>query len=136
MEKRIWVAIFLVVALAACDPNNKSQEQETLGETHIRAPFALSIHGGAGTIKRGSMTPEQEAASREKMQESLNAGYSVLDAGGTALEAVIASIKIMEDSPLFNAGKGSVFTHEETNEMDAAIMDGATRNAGAVAALP
>lgn len=135
MDKRIWGIILLVAFITGCDADGKNPGEENSGEGHKVPPIALAIHGGAGTIKRGSMTPEQEADYREKMQESLDAGYSVLDRGGTALEAVIASIKIMEDSPLFNAGRGSVFTHEGTNEMDAAIMDGATRNAGAVASL-
>ena len=97
--------------------------------------IALAIHGGAGTIRKGSMTALQEAEYRQKLDESLNAGYTVLETGGSALEAVIAAVRVMEDSPLFNAGKGAVFTSEGTNEMDAAIMDGSTKNAGAVAAL-
>lgn len=97
--------------------------------------IALAIHGGAGTINREKMTVEQELEYRNKMEESLDAGYAVLEAGGSALEAVMSAVKVMEDSPLFNAGRGSVFTSDGTNEMDAAIMDGATKNAGAVAAL-
>lgn len=96
---------------------------------------ALAIHGGAGTIRKGNMTDQEEAAYRHKMEESLDAGYAVLESGGSALEAVMAAVKVMEDSPLFNAGKGSVFTSDGENEMDAAIMDGATKNAGAVAGI-
>ncbi|MCI0707691.1 MAG: isoaspartyl peptidase/L-asparaginase [Ignavibacteriae bacterium] len=98
-------------------------------------PIAIVIHGGAGTILRENMPPEREKEYRAKLEEALNAGYAVLKQGGTSLDAVEAAIHIMEDSPLFNAGKGAVFTSEGTNELDAAIMDGATLNAGAVAGL-
>ncbi|RMD89533.1 MAG: isoaspartyl peptidase/L-asparaginase [Alphaproteobacteria bacterium] len=94
--------------------------------------YSLAIHGGAGTITRDRMTPELEAAYREKLTEALRAGQTILAKGGAALDAVSAAITVMEDSPLFNAGKGAVFTNEGRNELDAAIMDGATLNAGAV----
>src|SRR5437870_5317088 len=97
--------------------------------------FRLVIHGGAGTISRSEMTPEREKAYRDTMSMALEAGYAVLKGGGSSLDAVEATIKIMEDSPLFNAGKGAVFTHDGRNELDAAIMDGATLKAGAVAGL-
>ncbi len=97
--------------------------------------FALVIHGGAGTILKKNMTPEKETAYREKMRESLQAGYDVLKNGGSSEDAVQAAIMIMEDSPLFNAGKGSVYTNKETNEMDAAFMEGKTCKAGAVAGV-
>lgn len=97
--------------------------------------FVLVIHGGAGTILKKNMTPEKEAAYREKLRESLQAGHDVLKNGGTSEDAVQAAIMIMEDSPLFNAGKGSVYTNKETNEMDAAFMDGKTGKAGAVAGV-
>ncbi|HEX5133407.1 MAG TPA: isoaspartyl peptidase/L-asparaginase [Candidatus Krumholzibacteria bacterium] len=95
----------------------------------------LVVHGGAGTIERSSMTPEQDAAYRAALAEALVAGYRVLSAGGPALDAVEAAICVLEDSPLFNAGRGAVFTSEGKNELDASIMDGATHNAGAVAAI-
>ncbi|MCC9137960.1 isoaspartyl peptidase/L-asparaginase family protein [Pontibacter silvestris] len=95
----------------------------------------LVIHGGAGTITRENMTPEKEKAYREVLNEALQTGYAVLKKGGTSLDAVEATIHVMEDSPLFNAGKGAVFTNEGKNEMDAAIMDGKTLNAGAVASI-
>ncbi|MBI4946381.1 MAG: isoaspartyl peptidase/L-asparaginase [Bacteroidetes bacterium] len=95
--------------------------------------FAIVIHGGAGTILRDSMSPELEKQYKAKLSESVKAGYDILSKGGTALDAVAASIKVLEDSPLFNAGKGSVFNHEGKNEMDASIMDGKTLMAGAVA---
>ncbi|MCE7913339.1 MAG: isoaspartyl peptidase/L-asparaginase [Nitrosomonas sp. PRO4] len=95
----------------------------------------LVIHGGAGAILRSKLTPEREQAYRQALAESLTAGYTVLKAGGSSVDAVIAAIAVMEDSPLFNAGKGAVFTHAGRNELDASIMDGATRMAGAVAAV-
>lgn len=98
-------------------------------------PIAIVMHGGAGTIRREDMTPAQEAAYRAKMSEALKTGYAVLEKGGKALDAVEAAITVLEDSPLFNAGKGAVFTHNGKNELDAAIMDGATLNAGGVAAV-
>lgn len=98
-------------------------------------PIRLVIHGGAGTITKGTITPEQEKEYKEKLTEALNAGYAVLNSGGTSIEAVQKSINVMEDSPLFNAGKGAVFTHDGRNELDASIMDGKTRKAGAVAGV-
>lgn len=97
--------------------------------------YAIAIHGGAGTITRQSMTAEREQAYRAKLAEALEAGRKVLAAGGSALDAVEAAIVVMEDSPLFNAGKGAVFTADGRNELDASLMDGRTLNAGAVAAV-
>src|SRR6184192_2573455 len=104
-------------------------------------PFVASaktmfvMHGGAGTITRQNMTAEAEAQIRAKLEEALKAGHAILARGGTSLDAVEASIRILEDSPLFNAGKGAVFTHEGRNELDSAIMDGKTMKAGAVAGV-
>ncbi len=95
----------------------------------------LVIHGGAGTIERSSMTPEREAKYRATLAQALSAGYAVLHSGGSSLDAVEAAVCVMEDSPLFNAGKGAVFTNDGHNEMDASIMDGSNRQAGAVAAV-
>jgi beta-aspartyl-peptidase (threonine type) len=97
--------------------------------------IVIAIHGGAGTITRSSMTPAKEAAYREVLAASLAAGHAVLAASGGAVDAVLAAVRVMEDSPLFNAGRGSVFTADGRNEMDAAIMDGRTRAAGAVAGV-
>jgi beta-aspartyl-peptidase (threonine type) len=94
--------------------------------------FSIAIHGGAGTIMKEDITPELEAAYRNALQESLEAGYGILANGGSALKAVKAAVMVMEDNELFNAGKGSVFTKEGLHEMDAAIMDGRTLNAGAI----
>ncbi|WP_448660586.1 isoaspartyl peptidase/L-asparaginase family protein [Sphingomonas sp. CJ99] len=97
--------------------------------------WTLVIHGGAGVIERDKMTPEREAAARAGLNAALDAGSKVLDAGGSALDAVEAAVRVLEDDPHFNAGRGAVFTYEGTNELDAAIMDGATRAAGAVAGV-
>ncbi len=89
----------------------------------------LAIHGGAGTIARSRMTPEIERDIRVGLQYALEAGHEILRNGGSSLDAVVASVRAMEDDPLFNAGKGAVFTSAGTHEMDAAIMDGpATRS--------
>jgi len=106
-----------------------------LAEAKPKEKFALVIHGGAGTITRENMTDEKEAAYRAKLKEALQTGYKILNEGGTAMDAVEATIHIMEDSPLFNAGKGAVFTNAGTNELDASIMDGSNLKAGAVAGV-
>jgi beta-aspartyl-peptidase (threonine type) len=95
-------------------------------------PFTLVIHGGAGTIVKEDMTPELEAAYQEALKEALDAGFAVLEEGGSAVNAVKAAIVILEDNVLFNAGRGSVFTKKGVQEMDAAIMDGKDLNAGSV----
>jgi beta-aspartyl-peptidase (threonine type) len=94
--------------------------------------WSLVIHGGAGIIERDKVTPEKEAAVRAGLDAALAAGSKVLDAGGTSLDAVEAAVKVLEDDPNFNAGRGAVFTWDGRNELDAAIMDGRTRMAGAV----
>ncbi len=99
----------------------------------VTPPVAIVIHGGAGTISPKDMTPELEVQYRATLRKALTSGYKVLKKGGTSLDAVQAAIEIMEDSPLFNAGKGAVFTHDGKNELDAAIMDGSTLKAGGVA---
>jgi beta-aspartyl-peptidase (threonine type) len=97
--------------------------------------IALALHGGAGTITRALMDAEKETRYKAALQAALDAGYAILEHGGTALDAVEATVNVLEDSPLFNAGRGSVFTSAGTHEMDASIMDGNTREAGAVAAI-
>jgi len=97
--------------------------------------FSLAIHGGAGTLVKGLMTSELELNYKKALDVALEAGYEVLKQGGGSLDAVEVSVKLLEDTPLFNAGKGSVFTAEGTHEMDAAIMDGKTRQAGAVSLI-
>lgn len=97
--------------------------------------WSLAIHGGAGTLDPKAMTPEKRAEYEAALQKALDAGAKVLSQGGSAMDAVKAAIIPMEDSPLFNAGKGAVFTWEGTNELDASIMDGRDRSAGAVAGV-
>lgn len=97
--------------------------------------IALAVHGGAGTIERSSMTPEREKEYRAGIENALRAGARVLREGGSALDATEAAVRVLEDNPHFNAGKGAVFTSTGTNEMDAAIMDGKTLGAGAVAGV-
>src|ERR1700748_1454015 len=94
--------------------------------------FTLAIHGGAGTILKEDMTPALEEAYQTALQQAMNAGYAVLEKGGSAVNAIKASIVMLEDNMLFNAGRGSVFTKKGVQEMDAAIMDGRTLEAGAV----
>jgi beta-aspartyl-peptidase (threonine type) len=100
-----------------------------------RSKVVLAIHGGAGVISRNELTPDRERAFRAALEQALRAGFQALERSGRSLDAVEAAIKVMEDSPLFNAGKGAVFTHEGRNELDAAIMEGAGKRAGAVAGL-
>lgn len=100
-----------------------------------RPEYAMVIHGGAGTIRKADMSPEREKAYTAALQAALDAGETILKKGGSSEEAVIAAIKIMEDSPLFNAGVGAVFTHEGTNELDASLMRGKDLAAGAVAGV-
>ncbi len=97
--------------------------------------ISIAIHGGAGVISRASMSAEAERAYRADLERALDAGYAVLEAGGTSLDATVKAVRILEDSPYFNAGHGSVFSHAGINELDAAIMDGATQKAGAVAGV-
>ncbi len=97
--------------------------------------FSIAIHGGAGTLVKGMMTPELESKYRRDLKAALDKGYAVLAEGGSATDAVEVAVQILENSPLFNAGKGSVFTATETHEMDASIMDGKTLNAGGVSLI-
>ncbi|MFT4848653.1 MAG: beta-aspartyl-peptidase (threonine type) [Sediminicola sp.] len=127
------LSVFLV--LFSCENNEKSTPstiKKSLETPKISENFGIVIHGGAGTILKENMSDSLENAYREKLKEAITVGHTVLRNGGTSMQAVTKTINIMEDSPLFNAGKGAVFTHEETNELDASVMDGATLNAGAV----
>ena len=97
--------------------------------------YVLVIHGGAGTILPSELTPEKEAAYKEGIKAALEKGYAILKNNGSSLDAVTEAVKTLEDNPLFNAGKGAVFTNAGTNEMDAAIMEGKTKAAGSVAGV-
>ncbi|KAA6431467.1 isoaspartyl peptidase/L-asparaginase [Dyadobacter flavalbus] len=116
----IFLAVLIYMPVSAQDYSDK---------------ITLVIHGGAGTITRANMTPEKEKAYKEVLNTALQTGYQVLKKGGTSVQAVEATIKVMEDSPLFNAGKGAVFTNEGKNELDASIMEGKTLKAGAIAGV-
>ncbi len=97
--------------------------------------YIIAIHGGAGTILRSGMTPEKEKLYLKALEDALESGYSILSAGGSALDAVVGATVALEDCPLFNAGRGSVFTHDGCHEMDASIMDGKSLKAGAVTGI-
>jgi len=115
-------------------PIDKPQEKTTSDKVELNN-FGIVIHGGAGTILKENMTDSLEIAYKEKLEEAIRVGHEILANGGTAIDAIQSTINILEDSPLFNAGKGAVFTNQETNEMDAAIMDGETLKAGAIAGV-
>ncbi len=112
---------FIILTLNSCNKKNNH--------------FAIVVHGGAGTILKENMTDEIEKAYKQKLEEALNIGYSILKQNGTSIDAVEATIKILEDSELFNAGKGSVLSNNEEVEMDASIMTGYNLNAGAVSGI-
>lgn len=125
---RAFAGLVVAAFLAACSTVPES-------DMTVQPEWRLVIHGGAGVILRDSMTPEMEAAYLTALNEALEAGAAVLRGGGEALDAVEAAVLVMEDNPLFNAGYGAVFTADERHELDAAIMDGRDRNAGAVAGV-
>ena len=101
----------------------------------IMKKFSIAIHGGAGPLVKGMMTLELESQYKQALKIALHAGYEVLKNGGIALDAIELAVKLLEDSPLFNAGKGSVFTANGNHEMDASIMDGSNLKAGAVSLI-
>jgi len=123
--KMRWIAFLLVLVLInSCEYHS--------GTNQNKPEYVLVIHGGAGTILKENMTAEKEAAYLKKLNEALGAGERVLKNGGSSLDAVTETIMVMENSPLFNAGKGAVFTAEGINEMDASIMEGKFHKAGAI----
>jgi beta-aspartyl-peptidase (threonine type) len=122
MKKTALLLSLLIPMLAARVPTAVAADAATSPPDPGR--IVLVVHGGAGTISRSTITPEVEAQYRASLEQALHAGHAVLAKGGTSLDAVVATVKVFEDDPLFNAGKGAVFTHEGKNELDAAIMDG------------
>ena len=104
----------------------------TMAHAEDRRMFAIAIHGGAGTIERSRITPEQDLAFRSALNTAVEAGYAILEKGGNSLDAVSAAVRVLEEDPLFNAGKGAVLTHDGRVELDASIMDGRNLRAGAV----
>lgn len=123
-QKTLTLIGFLVVSLiTSCAAQEKTSD------------VAIVIHGGAGTIQPENMTDSLRLVYENKLEEAITAGHKILKSGGSAIDAVQTSINIMEDSPLFNAGKGAVFTHDEKNSLDASIMNGKTLDAGAIAGV-
>jgi beta-aspartyl-peptidase (threonine type) len=122
MKIRILLGIAVAVFLSGCGAQNKTD-------------YAIAIHGGAGVILRENLSPEVEKAYRQMLDSALTVGEKVLASGGKAMDAVEQTIRVMEDCPLFNAGKGAVFSHEGYNELDASVMDGSNLMAGAVAGV-
>ena len=133
MKKNLLILSFLIVLLGCKNETTSSSEEKRA--TTKQHEFAIIIHGGAGTILKKNLSDEKEAEYKAKLEEAIKVGHAILKNGGTSQEAVLKTIQVMEESPLFNAGKGAVFTHEETNELDASFMDGETLNAGAVAGV-
>ena len=126
---RFTLLFFTFLFTIACDTPNATHVENAV------APITLVVHGGAGTISKEFLSEEQEAAYHSALKKALEAGFAVLDRGGKSVDAVIAAIVILEDSPLFNAGKGAVFTADGRNELDASLMDGSNLKAGAVAGV-
>lgn len=132
----VWIGALLLAA-AACTGGDEetaaAAEPEAADPAAEEKPaYAIVIHGGAGTILKENMTPEKEAEYTQALNDALDIGENVLKNGGSSMDAVTQTIVFMENSPLFNSGKGAVFTHEGKNELDASMMNGATLNAGAI----
>lgn len=136
---QILTVFALIFILFGCKntPTNakKSSFSDELNGTDTTSTFGIVIHGGAGIILKQDMSDSLEVAYKAKLEEAIKVGHTILKNGGSSIEAVTKTINILEDSPLFNAGKGAVFTHDETNELDASIMDGQTLNAGSIAGV-
>ncbi len=118
---RTLITLVILTLISSCQSNPKENN------------IAIVIHGGAGTILKENMTPELESAYLEKLEEAISRGYQILNEGGSSQLAVEETIKIMENSPLFNAGVGAVLTNDETASLDASFMEGSNLNAGAIA---
>ena len=127
--------LLFVLTLFSCKDGKKPTLLQPVKASETKQEWAIVMHGGAGGISRENITPEMDKEYRASLLIALNTGKKILAEGGTALDAVEQTIRIMEDNPLFNAGKGAVFTHDGKNELDAAIMDGSNLSAGAVAGV-
>jgi beta-aspartyl-peptidase (threonine type) len=134
-----YTTLLLLIGLVALPIAVTAQKGRFGSIQQLQSPqnprLGFIIHGGAGVIKKGSLSPEKEKEYKDKLEEAVLAGYKALQAGKSSLDAVEIAIRILEDSPLFNAGKGAVFTNDGRNELDASIMHGKTMAAGAVAGL-
>jgi beta-aspartyl-peptidase (threonine type) len=127
--------LILVLTLFSCKTEKKATSDQKNNSSEQKQEWAIVIHGGAGGMTRENLAPDIDKEYRESLLVAMSAGKKILSEGGSALDAVEQTIRIMEDNPLFNAGKGAVFTHEGRNELDAAIMDGTNLAAGAVAGV-
>ena len=128
---RTLLSLTLILLLCAC----QSQESNITKVENMKGKFAIAIHGGAGNLVKMKLTPEEEESYKQAIDAALAAGSAILANGGTSIEAVEAAITSLEDCPLFNAGKGAVFTHDGHNDLDAAIMNGENLECGAVAGV-
>jgi beta-aspartyl-peptidase (threonine type) len=135
--KKIIFLAFLIfgISIFSCKNGKKTTDQQSVINSPEKQEWAIVIHGGAGVITRDKMTPEMDIEYRRALAEAMNTGKKILVEGGSALDAVEKTIRVMEDNPLFNAGKGAVFTHDGKNELDAAIMNGSDLSAGSVAGV-
>ena len=125
--------LFIIFIHSQCQPPNPPEVKEEDKMTNIKRPeYTIVIHGGAGSVSRENTDAAREKMYTDSLNHALNIGEEILKNGGSALDAVEKTIRFMEDCPLFNSGKGAVFTHEGTNELDASIMDGSKEDAGAV----
>lgn len=127
----LYLLLIVILPFSSCMQTNGEQT----GDESKTPDYVIVIHGGAGNASEENFTDEMKSAYREKLEEALNRGIGMLESGATGIETIEQVIHIMENSPLFNAGKGAVFTHDGHNELDASIMDGKTLNAGAVAGV-
>lgn len=127
MKRNLYLISFLLIAMSC----KKQTETKPTSEAFEKQSFSIVIHGGAGTILKENMSEAKETEYRKVLEAAIKTGHTILKNGGSSLDAVEKTINILEDSPLFNAGRGAVFTFEGTNEHDASIMDGKTLNAGA-----
>lgn len=127
--------LIFISILFSCKTEKKTTSGQSISSSSQKQEWAIVIHGGAGGITKENITPEMDKEYRAALLFALNTGKKVLAEGGSALDAVEKTIRTMEDNPLFNAGKGAVFTHDGKNELDAAIMDGSNLAAGAVAGV-
>ena len=136
--RNLYLLLTFVVLFFSCQSKTttvSTEETPAQKETPSKNKFGIVIHGGAGTILKKNMSDSLENAYRTKLKEAIETGYAILEKGGSSLDAIEKTINVMENSPLFNAGKGAVFTNDGKNELDASIMDGKTLNAGAVAGV-
>jgi len=134
-SKLFLIVFFVLLVSSSCNNAAKNPVPSQDEPVVMKQDWAIVIHGGAGAMSKDRMTPELDSSYRASLLEAVNVGKNILAGGGTALEAVEKAINVLENNPLFNAGKGAVFTHDGINELDAAIMDGSNLAAGSVAGV-